>query len=125
MIEVNSKKLLLSAIQSGEQTIKIIDPKFLLACLVAQECGNDKNNVKKFLSLIQAKNSGNYNVDPSYLKIGLTQKKGKAKWLNITLSVCATSFGIMDVLRNTHTTTNVIRDENGFLTGFIELNYNR
>jgi len=125
MIEVNSKKLLLSAIQSGEQTIKIIDPKFLLACLVAQECGNDKNNVKKFLSLIQAKNSGNFNVDPSYLKIGLAQKKGRAKWMDISLSVCATSLGIMEILRDTHTTANVVRAENGFLTGFIEMNYKR
>jgi len=124
MIEVNSKKLLLSAIQSGEQTIKIIDPKFLLACLVAQECGNDKNNVKKFLSLIQAKNSNSYNVDPSYLRIGLAQKKGKAKWMDISLSVCATSLGIMDVLRDSHTTTNVVRNGNGLLTGYIELNNN-
>ena len=124
MIEVNSKKLLLSAIQSGEQTIKIIDPKFLLACLIAQECGNDKNNVKKFLSLIQAKNSNSYNVDPSYLRIGLAQKKGKAKWMDISLSVCATSLGIMDVLRDSHTTTNVVRNGNGLLTGYIELNNN-
>jgi len=124
MIEVNSKKLLLSAIQSGEQTIKIIDPKFLLACLVAQECGNDKNNVKKFLSLIQARNSNSYNVDPSYLRIGLAQKKGKAKWMDISLSVCATSLGIMDVLRDSHTTTNVVRNGNGLLTGYIELNNN-
>ena len=124
MIQVNSKKLLLSSIQSGEQTIKIIDPKFLLACLVAQECGNDKNNVKKFLSLIQAKNSNSYNVDPSYLRIGLAQKKGKAKWMDISLSVCATSLGIMDVLRDSHTTTNVVRNGNGLLTGYIELNNN-
>jgi len=124
MIQVNSKKLLLSAIQSGEQTIKIIDPKFLLACLVAQECGNDKNNVKKFLSLIQAKNSNSYNVDPSYLRIGLAQKKGKAKWMDISLSVCATSLGIMDVLRDSHITTNVVRNGNGLLTGYIELNNN-
>ena len=121
MIQVNSKKLLLSAIQSGEQTIKIIDPKFLLACLIAQECGNDKNNVKKFLSLIQAKNSNHYNVDPSYLKIGLAQKKGRAKWANITLSVCATSLGIMDILRNTRSYVKVIRNEDGYLTGEVEI----
>ena len=121
MIEVNSKKLLLSAIQSSEQTIKIIDPKFLLACLVAQECGNDKNNVKKFLSLIQAKNSNSYNVDPSYLKIGLAQKKGRAKWMDITLSVCATSFGIMDILVSTRSCVKVIRTEDGYLTGEVEI----
>ena len=125
MIEISSKKALLSAIQSSEQIIKVIDPKFLLACLVAQECGNDKNNVKKFLTLIQAKNSNSYNVDPSYLKIGLAQKKGRAKWMDISLSVCATSLGIMEILRDTHTTANVVRAENGFLTGFIEMNYKR
>lgn len=125
MIDINSKKLLQIAIRNHDTIAKIIDPKFLLGCLIAQECGNDKNNVKKFLSLIQAKNSSNFNVDPSFLKIGLVQKKGRVKWMDITLSACATSFGIMDILRKTSTTTNVVRDENGFLTGFIELNYKR
>ena len=45
MTEVKSKKPLLEAIQNGEQNIKVADPKFLLACLVAEECENDKSNV--------------------------------------------------------------------------------
>ena len=52
MTEVKSKKPLLEAIQNGEQNIKVTDPKFLLACLVAEECDNDKSNVKKFPDVI-------------------------------------------------------------------------
>ena len=121
MIEVNSKKPLLSAIQNGEHIIKITDPKFLLACLVSQECGNDKNNIKKFLSLIQARNNGDYNVDPSFLKIGLAQKNGRVKWVDITMSVCATALGIMDIVESARSSVNVVRTENGLLTGEVQI----
>ena len=50
MTEVKSKKPLLEAIQNSEQNIKVTDPNFLLACMVAEECDNDKSNVKKFLN---------------------------------------------------------------------------
>jgi len=46
MKEVKSKKLFLEAIQNGEQQIKITDTKFLVACLAAEECENDKSNIK-------------------------------------------------------------------------------
>ena len=121
MIEVSSKKPLVAAIQSGEQAVKVTDPKFLLACLVAQECGNDKNNIKKFLSLIQAGNNGDYNVDPSFLKMGLAQNNGRVKWFDITLSVCATALGIMDILESNHSSVKVCKNENGCLTGEVEI----
>ena len=48
MKEVNLKKPLLKpSIQNDEQNIKVTDPNFLLACLVAKEWDNDKSNVKK------------------------------------------------------------------------------
>lgn len=121
MIEVSSKKPLLSAIQSGEQAVRVTDPKFLLACMVAQECGNDKNNIKKFLSLIQASNNGDYNVDPSFLKIGLAQKNGRVKWVDITLSACATALGIMDILESNHSAVKVVRTVDGLLTGEVQI----
>ena len=121
MIEVNSKKPLLAAIQSGEQIVKVTDPKFLLACLVAQECGNDKNNIKKFLSLIQASNNGDYNVDPSFLKIGMVQKNGRAKWVDITLSVCATALGIMNLIESNRSSLIVVRTADGLLTGEVQI----
>ena len=121
MIEVSSKKPLLAAIQSGEQAVRVTDPKFLLACMVAQECGNDKNNIKKFLSLIQASNNGDYNVDPSFLKIGLAQKNGRVKWVDITLSACATALGIMDILESNHSSVKVCKNESGCLTGEVEI----
>ena len=129
MIEVSSKKPLLAAIQSGEQAVRVTDPKFLLACMVAQECGNDKNNIKKFLSLIQAKitaddleySYGDYNVDPSFLKIGLAQKNGRVKWVDITLSACATALGIMDILESNHSAVKVVRTVDGLLTGEVQI----
>lgn len=121
MIEVNSKKPLLAAILSGEQIVKVTDPKFLLACLVAQECGNDKNNIKKFLSLIQASNNGDYNVDPSFLKIGLAQKNGRVKWVDITLSACATALGIMDLIESNRSSLIVVRTADGLLTGEVQI----
>ena len=121
MIDINSKKLLQIAIRNHDTIAKIIDPKFLLACLIAQECGNDKNNVKKFLSLIQASNNGDYNVDPSFLKIGLAQKNGRVKWVDITLSACATALGIMDILESNHSSVKVCKNENGCLTGEVEI----
>ena len=121
MIEVSSKKPLLAAIQSGEQAVSVTDPKFLLACMVAQECGNDKNNIKKFLSLIQASNNGDYNVDPSFLKIGLAQKNGRVKWVDITLSACATALGIMDILESNHSAVKVVRTVDGLLTGEVQI----
>ena len=121
MIDINSKKLLQIAIRNHDTIAKIIDPKFLLACLIAQECGNDKNNVKKFLSLIQASNNGDYNVDPSFLKIGLAQKNGRVKWVDITLSACATALGIMDILESNHSSVKVCKNESGCLTGEVEI----
>ena len=121
MIEVSSKKPLLSAIQCGEQAVRVTDPKFLLACMVAQECGNDKNNIKKFLSLIQASNNGDYNVDPSFLKIGLAQKNGRVKWVDITLSACATALGIMDILESNHSAVKLVRTVDGLLTGEVQI----
>ena len=121
MIDINSKKLLQIAIRNHDAIAKIIDPKFLLACLIAQECGNDKNNVKKFLSLIQASNNGDYNVDPSFLKIGLAQKNGRVKWVDITLSACATALGIMDILESNHSAVKVVRTVDGLLTGEVQI----
>jgi len=47
MTEIKSQKPFLEAIQNDELQIKTTAPKFLMACLVAEECENDKENVKK------------------------------------------------------------------------------
>jgi len=71
MKEVKSKKPFLEAIQNGELQIKITDPKFLMACLVAEECENDKGNVKKFLTTILARKNHTYTQDEVQLKTGI------------------------------------------------------
>ena len=77
MIEVKSKKPLLEAIQNGEQFIKITDPKFLLACLVAEEWDNDKTNVKKFLNVILGSKNVIDMQDRPQIRVGLVNEKGK------------------------------------------------
>ena len=121
MIEVKSKKPLLEAIQNGEQFIKITDPKFLLACLVAEECENDKSNVKKFLNVILGSKNGVLTQDSPQIRVGLVNEKGKVWWVFINLSICATALGIMDILNDTYAKIRVEKNEKGILTGNVEI----
>lgn len=121
MKEVKSKKPFLEAIQNGEQQIKITDTKFLMACLVAEECENDKSNVKKFLTSILARKNRSYIQDEVQLKTGILNEKGKVRWFTINLSVCATALGIIDILNDTYAKIMVEKDENSFLTGIVEI----
>jgi len=121
MKEVKSKKPFLEAIKNGEQQIKITDTKFLMACLVAEECENDKGNVKKFLTSILARKSHTYTQDEVQLKTGILNEKGKVRWCTINLSVCATALGIIDILNDTYAKIMVEKDENGHLTGGVKV----
>lgn len=121
MVEVKSKKPLLEAIQNGEQFIKITDPKFLLACLVAEECENDKSNVKKFLNVILGSKNVVFMQERPQIRVGLVNEKGKVRWLFINLSICATALGIIDILNDTYAKIHVEKDEKGFLTGNVEI----
>lgn len=121
MVEVKSKKPLLEAIQNGEQFIKITDPKFLLACLVAEECENDKSNVKKFLNVILGSKNVVFMQERPQIRVGLVNEKGKVRWLFINLSICATALGFLDILNDTYAKIHVEKDEKGFLTGNVEI----
>ena len=121
MVEVKSKKPLLEAIQNGEQFIKITDPKFLLACLVAEEFENDKSNVKKFLNSILGSKNGILTQDSPKIKVGLVNEKGKVWWMFINLSICATALGIIDILNDTYAKIRVEKDERDNLTGNVEI----
>ena len=121
MTEVKSKKPLLEAIQNGEQKIKVTDPKFLLACLVAEECDNDKSNIKKFLNVILgSKNVVNMQERPQ-IRVGVVSEKGNVWWLFINLSICSTALGIIDILNDTYAKIRVEKDERGNLTSNIEI----
>ncbi len=119
--EVKSNKPLLEAIQNGEQNIKVTDPKFLMACLVAEECDNDKSNVKKFLNIIFDSKNGVFTQEKPQIRVGVVNEKGKIQWMFITLSICATALGILDILTDTYTKINVEKDEKGILTGNVEI----
>ena len=121
MIEVKSKKPLLEAIQNGEQFIKVADPKFLLACLVAEECENDKSNVKKFLNVILGSKNVIDMQDRPQIRVGLVNEKGKVWRMFINLSICSTALGIIDILNDTYAKIKVEKDERGNLTGNVEI----
>ena len=124
MTEVKSKKPLLEAIQNGEHNIKVTAPKFLLACLVAEECDNDKSNVKKFLNVILRSKEGIYTQDRPSIKVSLVNEKGKVWWMPISLSICSMALGIIDILNDTYAKIKVEKDENGNLTGNVEIDSN-
>ena len=105
----------------GKQIIKVTNPKFLLACQVAEECDNDKSNVKKFLSVILGSKNGSYTQDRPQIKVGLVNEKGKVWWLFINLSICSTALGIIDILNDTYAKIKVEKDERGNLTGNVEI----
>ncbi len=121
MTEVNSKKPLLEAIQNGEQNIKVTDPKFLLACFVAEECDNDKSNVKKFLNVIFGSKNGIFTQDRPQIRVGMVNEKGKVRWLFVNLTICSTALGIIDILNDTYAKIKVEKDENDYLTGNVEI----
>ena len=121
MTEVNSKKPLLEAIQNGEQNIKVTDPKFLLACLVAEKCDNDKSNVKKFLNVIFGSKNGIFTQGRPQIRVGVVNEKGKVRWLFINLTICSTALGIIDILNDTYAKIKVEKDENDNLTGNVEI----
>ena len=121
MTEVKSKKPLLEAIQNGEQIIKVTAPKFLLSCLVAEECDNDKSNIKKFLDSILGSRNWVYTQDRPSLRVSLVNEKGKVWWMFINLSICSTALGIIDILNDTYAKIKVEKDERGNLTGNVEI----
>ena len=85
MTEVKSKKPLLEAIQNSEQNIKVTDPNFLLACLVAEECDNDKSNVRKFLNVILGSENVVDMQERTQIRVGMVNEKGKVWWMFINL----------------------------------------
>ena len=121
MTEVKSKKPLLEAIQNGEHSIKITDTKFLLACLVAGECDNDKLNVKKFLNVIFRPKNTVYTQERPQIRVGVVNEKGKVQWQFINLTICSMALDIIDILNDTYAKIRVGKDEKGNLTGNVEI----
>ena len=96
-------------------------PIFLLACLVAEECDNNKSNVKKFPNTIFGSKKGVYMQDKPQIRVGLINEKGKVWWMFINLSICSTALGIIDILNDTYAKIKVEKDENGNQTGNVEI----
>ena len=91
MITVNSYKPLEQAIKDGEKTVKVEAPKFLVACAVAEKCEGMTGRIKSFLDLL------------------------------LNRSLCADALKVMDILRQYGAGLQVCRNEEGALTGEMQI----
>lgn len=55
------------------------------------------------------------------IRVGMVNEKGKVWWMFINLSICSTALGIIDILNYTYAKIKVGKDENGILTGNVEI----
>ena len=76
---------MLEAIQNSEQNIKVTDPNFLLSCMVAEECDNDKSNVRKFLNIILGSEKVVDMQERTQIRVGMVNEKDKVWWMFINL----------------------------------------
>ena len=120
MTIVNSYKPLEQAIKDGETTIKIETPKFLVACAVAERCGGLPNQIKNFLDLL-LKKQGRDASDYSELYFPILNDKGKTFRIRLSISLCADALKIMDILKQYGAGLEVIRNEEGVMTGEVQI----
>lgn len=120
MTTVNSYKPLEQAIKDGETTIKIETPKFLVACAVAERCGGLPNQIKNFLDLL-LKKQGRDASDYSEFYFPILNDKGKTFRIRLSISLCADALKIMDILKQYGAGLEVIRNEEGVMTGEVRI----
>ena len=120
MTTVNSYKPLEQAIKDGETTIKIETPKFLVACAVAERCGGLPSQIKNFLDLL-LKKQGRDASDYAELYFPILNDKGKTFRIRLSISLCADALKIMDTLKQYGAGLEVIRNEEGVMTGDVRI----
>ena len=120
MTTVNSFKPLGQAIEDGEQTVKVETPRFLAACAVAEKCSGIPERIKSFLDLLLKKQSREEKAcsDLYYPVLG---DKGRILQVRLNISLCADALKVMDVLKQHGTGLQVCRNENGTMTGEVQI----
>ena len=120
MTIVNSFKPLQQAINDGENIIKIETPKFLVACAVAEKCEGLPDRIKAFLDLLMQHNNRS-TQDYSSLYFPLVNPKGKICQIRLNISLCADALKVMDILRQFGAGLQVCHNEEGALTGEVQI----
>lgn len=120
MTTVNSYKPLEQAIMNGENTIKVDNHKFLVACAVAEKCEGLPDNIKTFLDLLlQHKNKTARDYSSLYYPV--INDKGKTFQIRLTISLCADALKIMNILRKYGVGIETARNEEGTMTGEMQI----
>ena len=120
MTTVNSYKPLEQAIVNGENTIKVENPKFAVACAVAEKCEGLPENIEPFIGLlVQRKNKAAQDYSSLYYPI--INDKGKTLKIQLTISLCADALKIMNILKKHGVGLETVRNEEGAMTGEMKI----
>ena len=120
MTEVHSFKPLEQAILEGEKELKITTPKFLLACAVAEKCQAEPEAIKRLIGLVMDERNGvrHPSFETTYT---LLSDKGRPYATHLTLSAISDALHITKILNALYASIKVQTDENGFLTGIVDI----
>lgn len=110
----------MQAIKDGEKTIKVETPKFLVACAVAEKCEGLPGRIRPFLDLLLNKESRDAN-GYSELYYPILSDKGKVFRIRLTISLCADALKVMNILRQYGAGLQVCRNEDGAMTGEVQI----
>ena len=120
MTTVNSYKPLGQAIKDGEKKVKVDTPRFLVACAVAEKCEGMTGRIKSFLDLLQNRQDRDAN-GYSELYYPILNDKGRIFRVRLNISLCADALKVMDILRQYGAGLQVCRNEDGTLTGEVQI----
>ena len=120
MTEIHSFKPLEQAILEGEKELKVTTPKFLVACAVAEKCHADPEAVKRLIGLVMENRNGYRQSNPE-MTYTLLSDKGRPFMTRITLSTIADALHIIKILNQLYASIKVQKDEDGHLTGMVDI----
>ncbi|MBR6979488.1 MAG: hypothetical protein IKH88_06605 [Prevotella sp.] len=120
MTEIHSFKPLEQAILEGEKELKVTTPKFLIACAVAEKCQADPDAIKRLIGFVMEERNGIRHSNPE-TTYTLLSDKGRPFMVRLTLSTIADALHIIKILNQLYASIKVQEDENGHLTGMIDI----
>jgi hypothetical protein len=121
MTEVLSYKPLEQAIDNGDDVVKVTSVKFLLACAIAEKCDFESANIDALIGLVMAEKNGYYVKDNPDFTFPLLNSKGRTFRKPINLTVLSVALRVMQILKDKDVKVSMVKDENGNLTGMMNI----
>lgn len=119
MTGIHSYKPLEQAILAGEKEVKVTTPKFLIACAVAEECQADPNAAKRLIGMVMEEKR--FHQHTPEMAHTLLSGKGRTYKMRVTLTAIADALHIIKILNELYAFIKVQKDDEGHLTGMIEI----